>query len=66
MNNLFKNWSITRILRLTAGIGIAIYAVVSENYMFLLLSIILIVQSIINMSCCGCSSEGCNINREDK
>lgn len=53
MNKLLNDWNIGRIIRLLAGIGIGIYAVISKDYMFLLLGGLFLLQGVLNMSCCG-------------
>lgn len=58
MNSLFKNWDAARIIRLVAGLGIGIYAIVSKDYMFLLLAGLFLFQATLNISCCGAS--GCS------
>ena len=57
MNNLFKHWHFTRIIRLLAGIGSLIYGIVSHDQIFLILAALFLVQSIFNLSCCG--AQGC-------
>ena len=59
MNNIFRNWDAMRIIRLIAGVGFGIYAIVSKEYMFFGLSVLLLLQSLLDISCCGkggCSS----------
>lgn len=58
MNNLLKNWDMARIIRLVAGVGIGIYAIVSKDYIFLLLAGLFLFQALLNISCCGAS--GCS------
>lgn len=58
MNNLLKNWDVARIIRLLAGIGLGIYAVVSKDYVFLLLAGVFLLQAVLNLSCCG--MRGCS------
>lgn len=61
MNNLWKNWDAARIVRLAAGIGFGIYAIVSKEYLFLLLAGFFLMQAVLNVSCCGaggCSRSG--------
>lgn len=60
MNNLLQNWDMARIIRLVAGVGIGIYAIVSKDYMFLLLAGLFLFQALLNISCCGAS--GCSTN----
>lgn len=58
MNNLLKSWDACRIIRLMAGVGVGIYAVVSEDYMFLMLAGLFLFQALLNISCCGAG--GCS------
>jgi len=62
MNTLLKNWDFARIFRLVAGIIAGVYAITSEEYIFLLLAALFLFQAILNLSCCGsgCSSSGRN------
>lgn len=57
MNNFFKNWHYTRIIRFIAGIGSLIYGVVAHDQVFIILAALFLVQSIFNLSCCG--AQGC-------
>lgn len=60
MNSLLKGWDVARIIRLVAGIGIAVYAITSKDYMFLLLAGLFLFQAVLNISCCGAG--GCTTN----
>ncbi|WP_255499238.1 hypothetical protein [Dysgonomonas sp. HDW5A] len=62
MDRLLKNWYLMRIVRLLAGVGIAVYAISSKDYTFLLLAGLFLFQAIMNISCCG--SKGCYTNKE--
>ena len=67
MNNILKTWDMARIIRLIAGVGFGIYAIISRDYMFLLLTGIFIFQAIANISCCGaggCSSSNTKETKE--
>lgn len=64
MNNVLKKWDIIRIIRLIGGVSIAVYAVISKDYIFLLLAGLFLIQAILNISCCG--SSGCSTNNEKK
>jgi len=67
MNNILKNWGFVRIIRLLAGVGFGIYAVISSDYMFLWLTGMLVFQAIFNISCCGaggCSSPNTTETKE--
>lgn len=63
MDRFLKNWDLMRIVRLLAGVGIAVYAISSKDYTFLLLAGLFLFQAIMNISCCG--SGGC-YTRKDK
>ena len=67
MNNILKDWDTARIIRLIAGIGFRIYAIISRDYIFLWLTGLLIFQAIANISCCGaggCSSSNTKETKE--
>lgn len=56
-----KNWNIARIIRLIAGIGFGVYAIVGKEYILLLIAGLLLIQAVFNISCCGaggCSPDG--------
>lgn len=59
MNNISKGWNAVRIIRVVAGIGFGVYAIISKDYIFLWLTGILFFQAIYNFSCCGTS--GCSL-----
>ncbi|MFZ1236067.1 MAG: hypothetical protein WAR39_03550 [Prevotella sp.] len=60
MNNLLKDWSTGRIIRLLTGIGFGVYAIISKDNLFYILAGLLLLQGILNFSFCGagCSSGG--------
>lgn len=64
MNNLLKNWDAARLIRLVLGIGITIYAIISKDYIFLILSALLLLQAIFNISCC--STGACSTSSNTK
>ncbi len=64
MNVLFRNWHMVRIIQLIGGIAMGIYALNSRDYIFLILAIILLIQAIFNISCCG--SGACSNNSNQK
>ncbi|MFQ9316514.1 hypothetical protein [uncultured Dysgonomonas sp.] len=53
MNHILKNWGFARIVRLILGILMAIYSMISQNYIFLVFGGWLLFQAIMNISCCG-------------
>lgn len=57
MKMLFKNWDTMRIIRLLAGVAIGVYSVAVKDYIFLFLSGFLLLQALMNISCCG--AQGC-------
>ncbi|MFV0396898.1 MAG: hypothetical protein ACK5JU_02620 [Bacteroidales bacterium] len=59
MIDFLRKWDIVRLIRLVAGVGFGIYAVVSKEYMFLFLAGLFLLQAIFNVGCCGCSTPGC-------
>lgn len=64
MNNLLKGWDAPRIIRLIAGIGIAVYSIANKDYLFLWLAGLLLFQAVLNLSCCGAG--GCSNNDSTK
>ena len=60
MNNLLKDWSTGRIIRLLTGIGFGVYAIISKDNLFYALAGIFLLQGILNFSFCGagCASRG--------
>lgn len=64
MSNMFSNWDVTRVIRLVAGAAIGIYAIISTDYVFLLLAGMFLMQAVLNISCCGAS--GCSTNNNQK
>lgn len=63
MNRILKNWDASRILRLILGAIIAIYAISSREYGFLILGGFFLFQAIMNVSCCGAS--GCYTDKDN-
>lgn len=53
MNNILRGWDAARIIRLVAGVGIAVYAIASKDYLFLWLAGLFLFQAVLNISCCG-------------
>jgi len=53
MRNLLRNWDAVRIIRLLIGLAIGVYSVVAGEYVFLILAGLLIVQALMNVSCCA-------------
>lgn len=55
---LLKDWNFLRVFRLLTGLGITIYAIVYNDYIFLVLSVMFLFQAIFNISCGprGCST----------
>ena len=64
MNRILKNWDFARIVRLILGILMAIYSMISQNYIFLVFGGLLLFQAIMNISCCG--SAGCYTDNKYK
>lgn len=61
MNSLLKGWDAARIIRLVAGVGIAVYAITSKDYLFLWLAGLFLFQAVLNISCCGAG--GCSTSK---
>ena len=55
---LFSNWSPSRYLRLVLGIGIGLIYVFDGQGIYLLFSVFLLVQAVMNIGC-GCASSNC-------
>lgn len=59
MNSMFKNWSAARIIRLVVGLGLVVFSFIQHEYLFLIVAAMLLLQAVLNVSCCGvngCSS----------
>lgn len=64
MESLLKNWDSARIIRLALGFVIGVYAFWSKDYILALPGALLIIQAILNLSCC--SSGSCDAGNDDK
>lgn len=64
MKQILKDWDIIRILRLILGVAFGGYALWLGNYLLLFLSGILILQAVLNWSCC--SASGCGTASDKK
>lgn len=64
MNKLFKNWTISRYIRLIIGVAIGVYAVISGYYLLLAFAILFFFQAIANMSCCCCGTGNCSSSND--
>lgn len=64
MNRILKNWDFARIVRLLLGVLVIIYSISSKDYVFIVLGGLLLVQAIMNISCCG--SAGCYTESKHK
>lgn len=59
MNSLFKNWGAARVIRLIIGLGLVCFSFIQHEYLFLIVAAMLLLQAVLNVSCCGvggCSS----------
>jgi hypothetical protein len=58
-NVLFDNWDAARIFRTVLGAGLGVYAVVTGEYILLAFAVWLLLQGLLNISCCGtaCGSQ---------
>lgn len=61
MKRLFYGWNTARLIRLLIGVGLGIYAFIEGDYLFLLLGGVFIMQSLLNVSCCGAA--GCSADK---
>lgn len=61
-----KNWDLSRWIRLALGVIIGIYALVSQEYLLLLFTLVLLLQALFNLSCCtlGTCSNSSNNGQE--
>jgi hypothetical protein len=66
MNELLKNWDTARVIRLVAGVGVGVYALVSKDYLFLWLAGIFLFQALMNVSCCGAGGCAAGTRTEQK
>lgn len=64
MKQIVKGWDFIRILRLMLGIAFGGYALWTGDYLLLFLSGMLIVQAVLNWSCC--SASGCGTASDGK
>lgn len=58
MGNLFKNWDISRWIRLVSGVGVASYGLSVGDYFLLMLGVFFAGLAVLNKGCCcgGCST----------
>lgn len=66
MNNILRGWDAARIIRLVAGVGIAVYAITSKDYLFLWLAGLFLFQAVLNISCCGAGGCGASAPPQSK
>ncbi|MDD2961554.1 MAG: hypothetical protein PHR45_05680 [Muribaculaceae bacterium] len=64
MNRLISNWNVIRIVRLLLGLGIIAWAVIANEYVFVILGALLAIQALLNASCC-CAG-GCGTGNDAK
>lgn len=55
---LFSNWTPARFLRLALGVIAGIVYAFDGQGIYLLFSVFLLVQAVLNM-CCGCAADNC-------
>ena len=58
MNGLLRNWNFMRVFRLLAGLGFGYYAIAYKEYLFLFFAGFMLIQAVLNVSCCGLA--GCS------
>lgn len=61
---LFQKWDLVRIIRFSIGVLFALIALFSSEYLFLLPAAVLVLQALLNLSCCGVS--GCSVPEENQ
>ena len=64
MESLLKNWDSVRIIRMALGIAISAYAFWSKEYILALPGALLMLQAILNLSCCARGN--CHTGKENK
>jgi uncharacterized membrane protein HdeD (DUF308 family) len=64
-NFLSRNWDVARILRIVLGLGLGVSAVATSEYILLALAVWLLLQGILNISCCGTTC-GLHDDKPDK
>ncbi len=58
-DRIFKNWNFIRIFRLVLGAWVTYFSLGTSEYILLIVGIWLLIQAILDLSCCGiagCSS----------
>ncbi|MFZ4725014.1 MAG: hypothetical protein ACOYMD_06170 [Paludibacter sp.] len=65
IKNYFKNWGVTRIIRIVLAVFLGIAYYYNHETVFLFAGIILTVQAVFNISCPG-GSCGTTISSENK
>ena len=48
-----KNWDFSRYIRLATGVILGVSGILSKEYWLLFLAVFLILQAVLNVSCCG-------------
>lgn len=66
IKTIITNWNFMRILRLLAGIGITVQAVMLHDVLFVLAGLLFTGMALFNIGCCGV--DGCNtpVNKDTK
>ncbi len=59
LKGLFTNWNSSRLLRLVLGIIFMIAYIVDGQGLFMLLSVFMLVQAVMNIGC-GCVANNCD------
>lgn len=62
LERLTKDWNGFRIFRALLGIGVGVYAVVSGDSFLLVLAAFVLIQALLNASCCCGGSCGSDVD----
>jgi uncharacterized membrane protein len=63
-NRIFREWSISRMMRLGFGIGLIVVGIIWKGQLMTFLGVIFLLQGILNLSCCGAG--GCSLSGNEK
>ena len=58
---MLNNWSFMRIIRVIGGSYLLVNGIIDQEYVFVGLGILILVQGIMNL---GCSNNSCDINKK--
>jgi len=64
MNRIFRDWNLSRIMRLTLGIVFIVLGFISKEHLVIFFGILFLLQGMLNISCCGAG--GCSLSENKK